>query len=89
MNLASNEYFKAVKPKLIENKVINPVFKDFKNGQYKIISFYAKKARGLMVAYALRNKITQAEQLKEFDSAGYHFAEELSDDKQWLFIRDN
>ncbi|SCN47606.1 UPF0246 protein YaaA [methanotrophic endosymbiont of Bathymodiolus azoricus (Menez Gwen)] len=89
VNLASNEYFKAVKPKLIENKVINPVFKDFKNGQYKIISFYAKKARGLMVAYALRNKITQAEQLKEFDSAGYHFAEELSDDKQWLFIRDN
>jgi len=89
VNLASNEYFKAVKPKLIASKVITPVFKDFKNGQYKIISFYAKKARGLMVAYALKNKITQAEQLKGFDSAGYHFAEELSDDKQWIFIRDN
>jgi len=89
VNLASNEYFKAVKPKLIASKVITPVFKDFKNGQYKIISFYAKKARGLMVAYALKNKITQAEQLKGFDSAGYHFSEELSDDKQWVFIRDN
>ncbi len=89
VNLASNEYFKAVKPKLIASKVITPVFKDFKNGQYKIISFYAKKARGLMVAYALKNKITQAEQLKGFDSAGYHFSEELSDDKQWIFIRDN
>jgi len=89
VNLASNEYFKAVKPKLIASKVITPVFKDFKNDQYKIISFYAKKARGLMVAYALKNKITQAEQLKGFDSAGYHFSEELSDDKQWVFIRDN
>jgi len=89
VNLASNEYFKAVKPKLITNKVITPVFKDFKNGQYKIISFYAKKARGLMVAYALKNKIIQAEKLKGFDSAGYHFSEELSDGKQWIFIRDN
>ncbi|MDF1582492.1 MAG: peroxide stress protein YaaA [Methyloprofundus sp.] len=87
VNLASNEYFKAVKPKLIGSKVITPVFKDLKNGQYKIISFYAKKARGLMVAYALKHKITQAEQLKAFDSAGYHFAEALSDDKQWVFIR--
>ncbi len=89
VNLASNEYFKAVKPKLIASKVITPVFKDLKNGQYKIISFYAKKARGLMVAYALQHKITQAEQLKGFASAGYHFAKELSDDKQWVFIRDN
>jgi cytoplasmic iron level regulating protein YaaA (DUF328/UPF0246 family) len=89
VNLASNEYYKAVKPKLISSKIITPVFKDLKNGQYKIISFYAKKARGLMVAYALKNKITQAEQLKGFDSAGYHFSEELSDDKQWIFIRDN
>jgi len=89
VNLASNEYYKAVKPKLITSKVITPVFKDLKNGQYKIISFYAKKARGLMVAYALKNKITQAEQLKGFDGAGYHFSEDLSDDKQWVFIRDN
>jgi len=89
VNLASNEYYKAVKPKLISSKIITPVFKDLKNGQYKIISFYAKKARGLMVAYAVKNKITRAEKLKGFDSAGYYFAEELSDDKQWVFIRDN
>lgn len=88
VNLASNEYFKAVKPKLLEGRVITPVFKDYKNGQYKIISFYAKKARGMMVNYALKNKITQAEDLKSFARAGYRYADELSDEKQWLFIRD-
>lgn len=88
INLASNEYFKAVKPKLIDAQLITPVFKDFKNGQYKIISFYAKKARGMMVNYAIKHKITQAEELKDFDSAGYRYADELSDTKQWVFIRD-
>jgi len=88
VNLASNEYFKAVKPKLIDAEVITPVFKDFKNGQYKIISFYAKKARGMMVNYAIKHKITQAEELKNFDSAGYRYADKLSDEKQWVFIRD-
>ncbi|NOQ63939.1 MAG: peroxide stress protein YaaA [Methyloprofundus sp.] len=88
VNLASNEYFKAVKPKLTEAKVITPVFKDYKNGKYKIISFYAKKARGMMVNYALQHKISQAEELKQFNRAGYRYAEELSDDKQWVFLRD-
>ncbi|WP_428354505.1 peroxide stress protein YaaA [Methyloprofundus sp.] len=88
INLASNEYFKAVKPKLLTSQVITPVFKDFKNGKYKIISFYAKKARGMMVKYAIQYKITKAEQLKGFSSAGYRYAEELSDTKQWVFIRD-
>lgn len=88
INLASNEYFKAVKPNILASQVITPVFKDFKNGQYKIISFYAKKARGMMVKYALTHKITEAEQLKNFDSAGYRYAEDLSDAKQWVFIRD-
>ena len=88
VNLASNEYFKAVKPRLINAHLITPVFKDFKNGQYKIISFYAKKARGMMVNYAIKHKITQAEELKNFDSAGYRYAAELSDEKQWVFIRD-
>jgi cytoplasmic iron level regulating protein YaaA (DUF328/UPF0246 family) len=87
VNLASNEYFKSVKPKLIGHEVITPVFKDYKNGQYKIISFYAKKARGLMVRYAVQNKITQAEGLKNFSSDGYHFEESLSSVKQWVFIR--
>jgi len=88
VNLASNEYFKAVKATLTDTQVITPVFKDFKNGQYKIISFYAKKARGMMVNYAIKHKITQAEELKNFDSAGYRYAGELSDAKQWVFIRD-
>lgn len=88
VNLASNEYFKAVKPKLIDGSLITPVFKDFKNGHYKIISFYAKKARGMMVNYAIKHKITQAEELKNFTSAGYRYADELSDTKQWVFIRD-
>jgi len=88
VNLASNEYFKAVKLKLIDAQIMTPVFKDFKNGQYKIISFYAKKARGMMVNYAIKNNITQAEELKNFDSAGYRYADELSDAKQWVFIRD-
>ena len=87
VNLASNEYFKAVKPQLIDCPIITPVFKDFKNGKYKIISFYAKKARGMMVNYAVKNKITQAEELKNFCTAGYQYAEHLSDEKQWLFIR--
>lgn len=88
VNLASNEYFKAVKPQLIDGSIITPVFKDFKNGKYKIISFYAKKARGMMVNYAIKHKITRAEQLKNFNRAGYRYAEELSDAKQWVFIRD-
>lgn len=88
VNLASNEYFKVVKPMQIGAQLITPVFKDYKNGQYKIISFYAKKARGMMVNYAIKNKISQAEELKKFDSAGYRYADELSDEKQWVFIRD-
>jgi hypothetical protein len=86
--LASNEYYKAVKPKLLNAKIITPVFKDLKNGQYKIISFYAKKARGLMVAYMVKNAIKDAEQLKNFDSDGYYFCAASSNDKQWVFLRD-
>ncbi|MBT3812315.1 MAG: peroxide stress protein YaaA [Gammaproteobacteria bacterium] len=87
VNLASNEYFKAVKPDTLDCSIITPVFKDFKNGKYKIISFYAKKARGMMVNYAIKHKITQAEQLKNFTTAGYQYAGHLSDEKQWVFIR--
>lgn len=88
INLASNEYFKAVKKKAINADIITPRFEDEKNGQYKIISFYAKKARGLMVKYAADNKLTNAEQLKLFDLAGYYYCEEASDDKTWTFRRD-
>ena len=87
VNLASNEYFKAVQPKLLKGEVVTPVFKDWKNGQYKIISFYAKKARGLMARYAAVNRIEQVEDLKYFDLAGYRFAPDHSSEKQWVFLR--
>ena len=88
INLASNEYFKAVKKKALKADIITPRFEDEKNGQYKVISFYAKKARGLMVKYAADNKLTSAEQLKQFDFAGYYYCKEASDDKTWVFRRD-
>lgn len=87
INLASNEYFKVIQPKDIKGQVITPVFKDWKNGQYKIISFYAKKARGLMARYAAENKIEQPEDLKLFDYGGYAFNPEFSDEKNWVFTR--
>ncbi|UTA47973.1 peroxide stress protein YaaA [Simiduia sp. 21SJ11W-1] len=88
VNLASNEYFKAVKPKSLAVPVITPVFKDCKNGQYKIISFYAKKARGLMAAYAIKERITAAEKLKAFDCDGYYYVAEQSSATEWVFLRD-
>ncbi len=88
INLASNEYFKAVKKKALDARIITPRFEDEKNGKYKVISFYAKKARGLMVKYAADNKLTSAEQLKGFDLASYYYVEEASDDQTWTFRRD-
>lgn len=88
INLASNEYFKAVKKKVLNAEIITPRFEDEKNGRYKVISFYAKKARGLIVKYAADNKLTESEQLKQFDLAGYYYVDELSDDKTWVFRRD-
>lgn len=87
INLASNEYFKAVKPKKLNGTIIEPVFKDAKNGTYKIISFYAKKARGLMSAYCIKNRISEPAKLKEFDVEGYAYNEAMSTDSQWVFTR--
>lgn len=87
VNLASNEYFKAVKPKLLNARIITPIFKDWKNGQYKIISFYAKKARGLMARYAADQRIENPEELKYFNYEGYAFAPELSNETDWVFTR--
>jgi len=89
INLASNEYFKAVQAKKLNARIITPVFKDWKNGQYKIISFYAKKARGLMSRYIIQQQLTQAEKLKQFDSDGYRFSAEMSSEDNWVFIRDH
>lgn len=87
VNLASNEYFKSVNTKKLAGKLITPTFKDEKNGKYKIISFYAKKARGLMVRYAIDHQVTKAEELKRFDYQGYQYAPEESSDKEWVFKR--
>ncbi|WP_027856164.1 peroxide stress protein YaaA [Marinobacterium jannaschii] len=89
VNLASNEYFKAVKKKELKARIITPVFKDQKNGQYKIISFYAKKARGLMSRYIIQHQISDPEQLKDFDLEGYRFAETMSEGDTLTFIRDH
>ncbi|NKI18225.1 peroxide stress protein YaaA [Spongiibacter sp. KMU-166] len=88
VNLASNEYYSAVKPGQIKADIITPVFKDCKNGKYKIISFYAKKARGLMSAWIIKNRITEAEHLKQFDCEGYYFCPAQSTAREWVFLRD-
>ena len=88
INLASNEYFKAVKPKLLNADIITPQFKDLKNGQYKMISFFAKKARGLMARYIIDNRITEPEALKSFSEAGYYYSDAQSQGDQWIFLRD-
>lgn len=88
VNLASNEYFKSVQAKDIDANIITPVFKDLKNGQYKIISFFAKKARGRMSAYIIKNKLTDAADITGFDWDGYAYNEALSNEKNWVFTRD-
>jgi len=87
INLASNEYFKAVKAKQLNHQIITPVFKDFKNGQYKIISFFAKKARGLMSRYIIQNRVEQPQDLKNFNWEGYKFSAKLSSESEYLFTR--
>jgi len=87
VNLASNEYFKSVQPKNINAEIITPVFMDQKGDKYKIISFFAKRARGLMSAFIIKNKITDAEQLKTFNVDGYSFNSAMSDGNKWVFCR--
>lgn len=88
VNLASNEYFKSVDKKNIPARVIDVEFKDFKGDKYKIISFYAKKARGLMSRYIIENNITQPEDLKGFDYRGYYFDEKESTENKIAFKRE-
>ena len=87
INLASTEYFKSVKKKSLNATIITPAFKDWKNGQYKMISFFAKKARGLMARYIIQNKLTSVEQIKDFDLAGYQYNDSLSKGNDWVFTR--
>jgi cytoplasmic iron level regulating protein YaaA (DUF328/UPF0246 family) len=88
INLASNEYFKAVNRKLLNASVISPAFRDLSKGQYKMISFYAKKARGQMAAWIIQNNITDPLQLKKFRVAGYRYNAEMSKPDVPAFTRD-
>jgi cytoplasmic iron level regulating protein YaaA (DUF328/UPF0246 family) len=87
VNLASEEYFKVVQPKLLEAPVITPVFEDWKNGQYKIISFFAKRARGMMARHAAVKGISNPEKLKSFSAGGYGFDATASTATRWVFRR--
>jgi len=88
VNLASNEYFKAVRPKKLAGRIITPQFKERRDdGSYRMIGIYAKKARGLMSRYAIVNRLQDVEALKDFDYAGYAFDPALSKGDTWVFTR--
>ena len=87
INLASNEYFKGIDQKALKAQIINIVFKEFKGDKYKIIGIYAKRARGLMVQYMVKNRIENPQDLKAFSLEDYHFQQDLSDDTTWVFTR--
>jgi cytoplasmic iron level regulating protein YaaA (DUF328/UPF0246 family) len=88
INLASNEYFSSIDPQRLEFPVVTPVFKEQKNGVYKIISIYAKRARGMMCDFVIRNRLQRPEQLQEFSAAGYRFVASESDGETLLFQRE-
>lgn len=87
VNLASEEYFKAVQPKKLAVPVIQPVFEDWSAGKFKVVSFYAKRARGLMARYAITERVLDPQALRDFSSEGYAFAEAASDERRWVFRR--
>ncbi|MBB3104063.1 peroxide stress protein YaaA [Azomonas macrocytogenes] len=89
LNLASNEYFNAVKRQALAGRIIDTEFRDLKNGQYKIISFHAKKARGLMVRYVIQERLRDPERLKFFDYGGYRYSESHSATNRLVFLRDH
>ncbi|WP_249962175.1 peroxide stress protein YaaA [Histophilus somni] len=88
VNLASDEYYKSIQENQLGVKIIKPVFLDNKGGKYKVISFYAKKARGLMCRYIIQNRVTEIEQLKDFDLGGYQFNSSSSTQTEFVFKRD-
>ena len=89
INLASVEYFSSVNPDELIGPCISPIFKDFKNGQFKIISFFAKKARGMMARYIIQNRVDSLEELKQFDNAGYKYSKKESTELSPVFLRKN
>ncbi|MGL4838580.1 MAG: peroxide stress protein YaaA [Shewanella sp.] len=89
VNLASNEYFKAINVKKLKGDLITPIFKDYKNGQYKVISFFAKRARGMMARYIIEQQIRSFEELTLFKAAGYYYCEEQSKPNAPVFLRES
>ena len=87
VNLASNEYFKAIKPGKLDGNLLTMAFKEVKDGQARMIGTFAKQARGMMARYMIQNRIEKAEDLKGFNTAGYKFQAKMSDDKTWTFTR--
>lgn len=87
INLASNEYFKSVKKEALDGDLWTVDFKENKNGKYKIVAFYAKKARGMMCNYVVKNRLETPEAMKNFDMADYQFNEELSSERHYVFTR--
>lgn len=88
INLASKEYFKAVDSKQLQARVVTPIFREWRRGSYKIVSIHAKRARGLMSRYIIRNRLTEPEAIQEFREAGYAFNPEHSSGDTWVFTRD-
>lgn len=87
VNLASNEYFKSVRPKQLKGRLLNINFKETRDGNTRVVAIFAKRARGMMTDYILRNRIEKPEDIKKFKQGGYRFSKELSDDRQWTFER--
>jgi len=87
INLASNEYFKGIDQKALKAQIINIVFKEFKGDKYKIIGIYAKRARGLMVQFMIKNRIKNPQDLKAFKLEDYRYQEDMSDSTTWVFTR--
>jgi len=87
INLASQEYFKSIRPTKLKAEIITPVFKEHKNGHYKVIGIYAKRARGLMSRYIIQNRLTMPDELRSFNVDGYLWNAELSDNQQLVFTR--
>ncbi|MDX1974093.1 MAG: peroxide stress protein YaaA [Rickettsiales bacterium] len=87
VNLASEEYFKAVQPKLLQAPLLHITFKESQKGKLKVVGLFAKKARGLMANYIIRQRITHPTALQQFDESGYQFEKSHSSDHEWVFIR--
>ncbi len=87
INLASNEYFKAVRPDILKGRIITPVFKELRGDTFKIVGIHAKRARGLMSRWILLNRIEKPEQIKRFSEAGYLYSEPMSSETEWVFTR--